>query len=176
MIDIIIIILVAVIGIGVIIAVLLNSETNKATEIENYLNKIKELGFNISKEENKVYDYIIKNESTTFIAKLIKIPEYSEIQINNKTTWEIKYGAGNTVGKAQPYKKYLKEIVPFMNLDVENSITKVVIATPKPKKMVKYINECEIVFVNPHTDVYGVKLISLNDLTLFKEKQQDVDN
>lgn len=176
MIDIIIIIVVAIVGIGVIIAVLLNNETNKSTEIENYLNKIKELGFNISKEENKVYDYIIKNESTTFIAKLIKIPEYSEIQINNKTTWEIKYGAGNTVGKAQPYKKYLKEIEPFMNLDVENSITKVVIATPKPKKMVKYINECEIVFVNPHTDVYGVKLISLNDLTLFKEKQQDVDN
>lgn len=176
MIDIIIIIVVAVIGIGIIISVLLNNESSKTTEIENYLNKIKELGFNISKEENKPYDYIIKNDSVTFVAKLIKIPEYSEIQINNRTTWEIKYGAGNTVGKAQPYKKYLKEIEPFMNLDVDNSIIKIVIATPKPKKMVKYINECEIVFVTPQTDVYGVKLISLNDLTLFKEKQQDVDN
>ena len=39
------------------------------------------------------------------------------------------------------------------------------------EKMVKYINECEIVFVTPKTDVYGVKLISLNDLTLFNENK-----
>lgn len=171
MVDIIIIIVIALIALGVVIAVLTNNENNKSKEIQNYLNKIQELGYNISNEENKPYDYLISNENTTFIVKLIKIPEYSEIQINNKVTWEVKYGAGNTVGKAQPYKKYLKEIEPFMNLDVDNSFTKVVIATPKPKKMVKYINECEIVFVTPKTDVYGVKLISLNDLTLFNENK-----
>jgi hypothetical protein len=171
MIDIIIIIVIALIALGVVIAVLTNNENNKSKEIQNYLNKIQELGYNISNEENKPYDYLISNENTTFIVKLIKIPEYSEIQINNKVTWEVKYGAGNTVGKAQPYKKYLKEIEPFMNLVVDNSFTKLVIATPKPKKMVKYINECEIVFVTPKTDVYGVKLISLNDLTLFNENK-----
>jgi hypothetical protein len=171
MVDIIIIIVIALIALGVVIAVLTNNENNKSKEIQNYLNKIQELGYNISNEENKPYDYLISNENTTFIVKLIKIPEYSEIQINNKVTWEVKYGAGNTVGKAQPYKKYLKEIEPFMNLVVDNSFTKLVIATPKPKKMVKYINECEIVFVTPKTDVYGVKLISLNDLTLFNENK-----
>jgi hypothetical protein len=171
MIDIIIIIVIALIALGVVIAVLTNNENNKSKEIQNYLNKIQELGYNISNEENKPYDYLISNKNTTFIVKLIKIPEYSEIQINNKVTWEVKYGAGNTVGKAQPYKKYLKEIEPFMNLVVDNSFTKLVIATPKPKKMVKYINECEIVFVTPKTDVYGVKLISLNDLTLFNENK-----
>lgn len=171
MVDIIIIIVIALIALGVVIAVLTSNENNKSKEIQNYLNKIQELGYNISNEENKPYDYLISNENTTFIVKLIKIPEYSEIQINNKVTWEVKYGAGNTVGKAQPYKKYLKEIEPFMNLVVDNSFTKLVIATPKPKKMVKYINECEIVFVTPKTDVYGVKLISLNDLTLFNENK-----
>ena len=171
MVDIIIIVVIALIALGVVIALLTNSENTKAQEIENYLNKIKELGYNISKEENKEYDYVISNNSSSFIVKLIKIPEYSEIQINNKVTWEVKYGAGNKVGNAQPYKKYLKEIEPFMNLVVDNSFTKVVIATPKPKKMVKYINECEIVFVTPKTDVYGVKLISLNDLTLFSENK-----
>ncbi len=171
MVDIIIIVVIALIALGVVIAVLTSSENNKTKEIQNYLNKIQELGYNITNEENKPYDYLISNENTTFIVKLIKIPEYSEIQINNKVTWEVKYGAGNTVGKAQPYKKYLKEIEPFMNLVVDNSFTKLVIATPKPKKMVKYINECEIVFVTPKTDVYGVKLISLNDLTLFNENK-----
>ena len=171
MVDIIIIVVIALIALGVVIALLTNSENTKAREIENYLNKIKELGYNISKEENKEYDYVISNNSSSFIVKLIKIPEYSEIQINNKVTWEVKYGAGNKIGKAQPYKKYLKEIEPFMNLVVDNSFTKLVIATPKPKKMVKYINECEIVFVTPKTDVYGVKLISLNDLTLFNENK-----
>ena len=129
MVDIIIIIVIALIALGVVIAVLTNNENNKSKEIQNYLNKIQELGYNISNEENKPYDYLISNENTTFIVKLIKIPEYSEIQINNKVTWEVKYGAGNTVGKAQPYKKYLKEIEPFMNLVVDNSFTKLVIAT-----------------------------------------------
>ena len=166
--DIIIIIIIVLIVLGILIFVFAKSEKNKSTIEETFYNKIKELGYEVTDVEYKCYNQIIKNEQVTFIVKTIKIPEYAEIQINNKVTWEIKYGAGNTPGKAQPYKKMLKDISEFMNLKVQENEIKLVIATPQPKKIVKYINECEIVFVTPYTDVYGTRLIGLGNTQIFE--------
>lgn len=96
------------------------------------------------------------SSSKTYYIKFVYIPDYSQIQINNKSTWEIKYGAGPNPGKQQPHKRYLNEIVMFMN---ENYLgTKIVAFTKKPKEIVKYINESEIIIVKPSTDVYGAYL------------------
>ena len=62
----------------------------------------------------------------------------------------------------------LKDISEFMNLKVQENEIKLVIATPHPKKIVKYINECEIVFVTPYTDVYGTRLIGLGNTQIFE--------
>lgn len=166
--DIIIIIVIVLIVLGVLVFVFAKTEHDKSTIEESFANKIKELGYEISNIENKCYDQIIKNDKITFIVKNIKIPEYAEIQINNKVTWEIKYGAGNTPGKAQPYKKMLKDISEFMNLETNTNEIKLVIASPNPKKIVKYINECEIVFVTPYTDVYGTRLIGQGNTKIFE--------
>ncbi|MBE6130752.1 MAG: hypothetical protein E7183_03450 [Erysipelotrichaceae bacterium] len=166
--DIIIFIVLAVITAVVLILVFTKNANIKSSIEESFYNKIKTLGYEITNIENKCYDQIIKNSEITFIVKIIKIPEYAEIQINNKVTWEIKYGAGNTPGKAQPYKKYLKDIENFMNYTPQDNEIKLVIATPNPKKIVKYINECEIVFVTPYTDVYGTRLIGLGNTKIFE--------
>ena len=63
----------------------------------------------------------------------------------------------------------LKDISDFMNLETKENEIKVVIATPSPKKIVKYINECEIVFVKNDTDVYGSKVINEYDYKLHFE-------
>ena len=69
------------------------------------------------------------------------------IKINNKTTWEIKYGGGNNPGKSDPYSKYLNQNIDcFMKLETKEDEQKVVVLIPKSKKIVMYINECEIVF------------------------------
>ena len=104
--DIIITIILVLIALAVIVFIFAKSEKNKATIEESFYNKIKELGYEIIEKDDGVINQIIKNEQVTFLVKIIKIPEYAEIQINNKVTWEIKYGAGNTPGKAQPYKKW----------------------------------------------------------------------
>ena len=166
--DIIIIIVITLIVLGILIFVFAKSEKNKSTIEESFYSKIKELGYEIIEKDDGVINQIIKNEKVTFLVKIIKIPEYAEIQINNKVTWEIKYGAGNTPGKAQPYKKMVKDISEFMNLKVQENEIKLVIATPHPKKIVKYINECEIVFVTPYTDVYGTRLIGLGNTKIFE--------
>lgn len=166
--DIIIIIVIAIIALFVVVLIFTKNANIKSSIEENFYTKIKELGYEIKDVEFKCYNQIIKNNNVTFLVKLIKIPEYAEIQINNKVTWEIKYGAGNTPGKAQPYKKMLKDISEFMNLETKENEIKLVIATPSPKKIVKYINECEIVFVTPYTDVYGTRLIGLGNTKIFE--------
>ena len=172
--DWIIFIIIAVIAVGIIIIFTTKNEYSKANEQDAFYNKIKELGYEIENIEYKCYNQIIKNGNTTFIVKTINIPDYAEIQINNKVTWEIKYGAGNTPGKAQPYKRMLKDISDFMNLVTKENEIKVVIATPSPKKIVKYINECEIVFVTPYTNVYGTRVIGLGNTKLFESPYEDI--
>lgn len=133
--------------------------------LENYL-KDSQNNYELSYSENDIFDINLKINNFNFVIKIVTIPSFSEIQINNKATWEVKYGAGNTPGKVQPHKRYLTEIINFQNIELADSI-KVVIFSPKPKKIVKYINECEIIFVNSKTDVYGTRIISDNQLAFF---------
>ncbi len=166
--ELIVIIIIIVLLIVIFIINTLKKEKNKISELNHFCNQLKELNYEIINRTETCYDLEVKNNNMTFLIKLITIPEFAEIQINNKTTWEIKYGAGNTIGKPQPYSKYLKNIASFMNLETTSNQIKVVVASPTPKKMVKYVNECEIEFVTHNTDVYGVKLISYKNLELFK--------
>ena len=50
-----------------------------------------------------------------------------------------------------------------------NEVTRVVVLIPESKQTVMYINECEIIFVTPTTNVYGIRIMNCNDFTLFKD-------
>lgn len=172
--EIIAIIIIVIILIILIILFTINivkKEKTKVSELNDFFNQLHKLNYEIIECQKECYYLEVKNKNITFIIKLITIPEFAEIQINNQTTWEIKYGAGSKIGKSQPYSKYLKNINDFMNFPVNNQQIKVVIVSPAPKKIVKYINECEIEFVTPYTNVYGTRLISYKNLDLFKEYQ-----
>ena len=119
--------------------------------------------YTLTESENKLYNYDFKVNNKTYLLKIVNIPSFAEIQINNYNTWEVKYGAGDTPGKPQPYKRFLNELRPYLNLKTSESEQRLIILTPKAKKIVKYINECEIVFVKNDTDVYGSKVINEYD-------------
>ncbi len=135
--------------------------------LTNYLDKLN-TKYQLNIKEKALYDLDLKINNKEYIIKILVVPEYSEIQVNSKATWEVKYGAGNTPGKAQPHKRFLTEISTFQNKDFDDNIIKLVLITPKPKKIVKYINECEIVFVKPSTDIYGSHIITIDQLSIFK--------
>lgn len=139
------------------------SEVNK--KIRHYENHLKTKYTNVQisrlDTDKSVINVVFSNNNSYFI-KFVYIPNYSQIQINNKSTWELKYGAGNTPGKHQPHKRYLNEIATFLNEDYVGK--KIVAFTNNPKEIVKYINESEIIIVNPSTDVYGANLISVHKL------------
>lgn len=139
------------------------SEVNK--KIRHYENHLKTKYTNVQisrlDTDKSVINVVFSNNNSYFI-KFVYIPNYSQIQINNKSTWELKYGADNTPGKHQPHRRYLNEIATFMNEDYVGK--KIVAFTNNPKEIVKYINESEIIIVNPSTDVYGANLISVHKL------------
>lgn len=139
---------------------------------ENFTAYLKKENLKYIESSNKeLYDIKVITNSTIFYVKFVIVPSHSEIQINNQSTWEVKYGAGNQIGKVQPHKRYLSEIVAFMKtVYEEKNSQKVVIFSPTPKKIVKYINENEIDFVNSTTDVYGARITSIGKYSIFKNK------
>ena len=166
---IIIVILIIILAIIYFLAIIAhNIKKSWEESLKNELNK-NNIEYNLQKSASNIYDIDLKIKNQLYLIKFLNVPNYSEIQINNKTTWEIKYGAGNIPGKVQPHKRYAN-IASFMNLECRNNEIKVVIIIPDAKKITKYINECEIVFVNHQTNVYGTKVINQNDFKLFLEE------
>ncbi len=157
--------------IGLLIRYLLLSGTKSNKQLieklTNYLTE-KSIPFEISEENNSAYDALIKIKDSSFLIKTLAVPQNAEIVINNRTTWELRYGAGNNPGKAQPYKQYIPAIIPFMNYESDIDHRKVLIVSPKPKKVVKWINECEMIFVDPKTNVYGINIINDKEFDYFE--------
>ncbi len=163
-------IVVIVIGVVIANAILTKKATkNLLHSVDEYLKSYNE-EYTLTYLENDTHEIDLKINNHHFAIKVVLVPAYSEIQINNQSTWEVKYGAGNTPGKVQPHKRYLTEVSSFMRRDFDEDIEKIVIFSPKPKKIVKYINECEIVFVNAKTDVYGARIFTKENYITFRQK------
>lgn len=144
--------------------VLSNSFENN---LKQYLDN-NQISYNLEPSKNRLFNLELTINETIYLLKIINIPNNAEVQVNNMTTWEVKYGAGNHPGKAQPNHKYLSGIAGFMNYKPQTNEKRIVVMTPKSKKIVMYINECEIVFVTPTTNVYGVNIINMDDFQIFK--------
>lgn len=148
----------------VIPKVLSNSFENN---LKQYLDK-NQIPYQLESSKNRLFNLELSINDTNYLIKIINIPNNAEVQINNVTTWEVKYGAGNHPGKAQPNRKYLSGISGFMNYKPAPHEKRIVVLTPVSKKIVMYINESEIVFVTPTTNVYGVNIINMDDFQIFK--------
>lgn len=164
-----VIIAIGVFFLGFIIYTIVSPMKQRGSYETNLKNALNELGeHELTKVKNVPYDFNLKINNKEYLIKTITVPSFAEVQVNSKTTWEIKYGAGDVPGKAQPFKKYLSNISQFMHLKPNDNQIKVVVVIPRAKKIVMYINECEIVFVTPQTNVHGTRIINCDDFSLFK--------
>lgn len=114
--------------------------------------------------KNKVCDFQLETQDALIIFKVVTLSGGTEIQINNKTMWQLNQGM--TLGKAPQSQKMLSGIASFMNAEfmADKPIQKMVIVYPNAHNILMYINECEMVFVNPNTNVHGVKVIRYKEL------------
>ena len=120
-----------------------------------------QIKFQITDSNRKDYTFDLTVNDVTYTTLVLPIEKFAEVTINNFNTWEMHYGAGEKVGKAQPFKTKISEIPSFMNVEKEN---KLVIIVPNAKQIVYWKNENEIVDVLPNNKVYNVNVVNISDL------------
>lgn len=118
----------------------------KEEDKENYL---------IQKNDNNAYDYLFKTPNCTYYIKIIPNQGNQEICINNSVKWQLRKTFNDETMRFVPDVEGLMR----MDISVKTNFKKVYIIYPNARSLLKYINECEMVFVHPSTDVYGTSVI-----------------
>ena len=121
--------------------------------------KSREKEFDLKKSQDKAYDYIFKTPNNVFYVKIVPNFSNHEICINNSVKWQIRKSFGDDS------LNFVEGIETLMRMEFnEKSAKKLYIIYPNAKALLKYINECEMVFVKPETDIYGATVISYQAL------------
>ena len=133
-------------------------------EVEEVL-KAANIEYEITDPTSKNYTFDLKINNQSYTVLVLPIEKHAEVTINNFNTWEMHYGGGDRPGKAQPYKQMIAEIPAFMKVETSNK--KLVLVRPNAKKIVCWKNECEMIFIEPNTEIYGVNVLNLTALPYF---------
>ena len=150
------------------IATVSNKLNKKAqnTMFENVYNVLKNVQDNISGDSkiirsyNKIYDFYFETPNRRYYFKVVHNPGNNEICVNNALKWQVRKSLSND----RMY--FVDGIEPLMRMEVEPSnkiAKKIYIIYPNTKSLLKYINECEMIFIHPKTDVYGTNIIRFTD-------------
>lgn len=124
--------------------------------------------YTYQKVKNKNYDLVISTPSWEMFLKICTVPKNSSVTINSKATWCLRFGGGKRKGRNYPSKRYLNELIPFLNSNVISSdeakiSLRVVVFCPSTEVILKYINESDIVEVKPSHLSHGYKAIKYSD-------------
>ncbi len=109
----------------------------------------------------KSYNFTIEFNDKVYHVKTIKVHPNSILSINSKIVWQIKYGKGNGVNFKTTSSQII-DLSKFQQLD-----NKIIVFKGKPHKILKYINESEVVDISNESEVYNIKFFSsMKDLIL----------
>ncbi|MBQ9449614.1 MAG: hypothetical protein IJU60_07065 [Acholeplasmatales bacterium] len=110
--------------------------------------------------QRPLYDYILKTKNYAYYIKLIQNNNLNEITVQSSVKWKMRRGTKSTI--------YISDIEEFMRLRIpdENNVIskKIVLVYPDSKSLLRYINECELEFITPDTDVYGCNVVTYKQL------------
>ena len=119
----------------------------------------------VKKIKSKAFDYEMKYNDKTFLIKVIYNPSSDEICINAKHYWQKNHGVVSSRKKGDQIKGVYDLI--FFDLEANGyskDTVKLYIIYPESKRLMKVINECEMIFIKPEVDIYGCRIV--NFLTL----------
>lgn len=125
-------------------------------------------GYELKDSENKKYDFeMLASNNTKYkkiLIKVIEVPKVSSITINSKNTWNLQYGGSGEIGKGFLYQRYLDELIPFLNLEVEKDELKLIVVYKNTIKIQRYLNESEIEIIKYQDKIYDYKVITFSDI------------
>lgn len=117
--------------------------------------------YNIEFVKKDAYDLVYEDDKRVIYVKIVYNPANREICVNNAIKWQLRTHGGSEE------MSFVEGIEALMRMDVkqkEKYNKKVYIVYPSARALLKVINECEMVFIYPETDVYGTYILSYNDL------------
>lgn len=143
------------------------------TNVENVLkdvvnidkenSELKKVEYDNKKAPKLPYDFILKTRDYFYYIKVVDNSGGHEICVNNSVKWQIRKSFNDET------MHFVPEIEDLMRMELskedENRIPKkLYLIYPNARSLLRYINECEMEFVHPNTDVYGTNIITYNDL------------
>lgn len=122
----------------------------------------------ISKTSKEGANFKVMIHQTTYLIKVIRVKRNCDLQINNFDTFIMYSKAHKDTSKY----KILPNLTRFMKSKAQNRI---IILANKAKHIKKVINECEMIMVDPTTDIYGIHILNYNQCgDLFTRNDKDV--
>ena len=119
----------------------------KAELLKKYPNgKLKKIRF-------KEYNYLFEQNGNTYYIKSLKAHSNTILSINSKYVWEIRYGKAVGIN----FKTARKERIDMR--EFQSLPNKIVLLQSKPYKILKYINESEVVDISDVKEIHDVKII-----------------
>ncbi|HHT39582.1 MAG: hypothetical protein RBS76_01095 [Acholeplasmatales bacterium] len=145
-----------VIAVAVIIFVIINRHYHsKVAKIVQALEKLGDL----KKADSSSYHYDLTIAETIYQIKIINTYSYQELSFNSNSHWQLK-----------PSKK-IKLISPG-GFDKRLGV-KIIIPLNTPAKIVKYLNENEIAFVEPLEKCFSYYLITKENISFIKRIKKE---
>ncbi len=109
----------------------------------------------------KEYDYIIFKDDKKYFVKVIRVNSSSILTINSKTMWEIKYGKHSGISFKTSSNVFV-DLKKFSLLE-----NKIIIFKEKPYKLLKYVNESELVDISENKKINDITIFNnINDLEI----------
>ncbi len=139
--------------------------------------------YDAKKVQKPAYDFILVTKGYRYYIKVVDNRGGYEICVNNSVKWQIRKSFNDTS------MNFVPNIEELMRMELPNQYDerqpkKLYIVYPGARSLLRYINECEMEFVHPTTDVYGTNIITYNDLNEnidfiprnYKKKDKDDKN
>ena len=127
---------------------------------ENSNNKVTKIS--PKSDEYSKYEFTLETTNYFYYIKVVDNRKNSEICVNNSVKWQLR----KTI--MDESMNFVSGIEGLMRMDPsivnDKPTKKLYIIYPNARSLLKYINECEMEFVHPHTDVYGSNVILFLEL------------
>lgn len=126
----------------------------KRKHINNIKEKLKEIG-QITLSNNKAYDVILKINNKEIYIKFLYLGGHKDLSINSPAHFEVKFRGRSTMFKTGGFENIKED--------------KVLLVFPPPNRILKYINENEVVFVKYNEKCFDFYLFTSDEIDKIKE-------
>lgn len=113
----------------------------------------------LEKSNETSHDFIFKSTESEIALKMVYVGHAKELSINSKRHWQIHRGKGINFVSTRGFEKLQRP--------------KAIVVYPTPKRIVKYINENEVVFVKPLEKCFDFYLLTEESLEKLKKISQE---